>query len=426
MSKAKFKLFRGFLILGFSFLYSANLIAQTKTDLEKRKQQLNAEIALTTKILKETQKNKAATLSQLKALNRQIQIREQLIGTINSEITVIEKQTNQNTQTINLLEGQLVKLNKEYVGMVLFAFRNQSAYNKLMFVFAAKDFNQAYKRLKYLQQFSDYREKQAFYIEQTQGELNSKVTELKNKKQQKSGLLTEEQKQKKTLGIEKEDKTKIATVLQSKEQVLKKDLKEKQAAQAKLNRAIEDIIRKEIENARRKAEADARAKAGTKPGVKTETKPISTSSALNLTPEAAKLSADFASNMGKLPWPVEKGTITEGFGQHPHPVLKGITTQNNGVDIKTNANATVRALFSGEVTGIINIPGGQIAILVRHGEYVTVYSNLKSYSVKRGDKIATKQIIGVASTDAVENVTEVHLEIWKGMTKLNPENWLYK
>ncbi len=426
MSKAKFKLFRGFLILGFSFLYSANLIAQTKTDLEKRKQQLNAEIALTTKILKETQKNKAATLSQLKALNRQIQIREQLIGTINSEITVIEKQTNQNTQTINLLEGQLVKLKKEYVGMVLFAFRNQSAYNKLMFVFAAKDFNQAYKRLKYLQQFSDYREKQAFYIEQTQGELNSKVTELKNKKQQKSGLLTEEQKQKKTLGIEKEDKTKIATVLQSKEQVLKKDLKEKQAAQAKLNRAIEDIIRKEIENARRKAEADARAKAGTKPGVKTETKPISTSSALNLTPEAAKLSADFASNMGKLPWPVEKGTITEGFGQHPHPVLKGITTQNNGVDIKTNANATVRALFSGEVTGIINIPGGQIAILVRHGEYVTVYSNLKSYSVKRGDKIATKQIIGVASTDAVENVTEVHLEIWKGMTKLNPENWLYK
>ena len=130
--------------------------------------------------------------------------------------------------------------------------------------------------------------------------------------------------------------------------------------------------------------------------------------------------------MGKLPWPVEKGTITEGFGQHPHPILKGITTQNNGVDIKTNTNATVRALFAGEVTGIITIPGGQIAILIRHGEYVSVYSNLKSYSVKRGDKVTTKQTIGVAFTDAIEDQTEVHLEIWKGMTKLNPQNWLFK
>ncbi len=419
----------GMRVLGiflFLFCLNVNLYAQSKSELERKKQQLNSEIAATTKILKETQRNKAATLSQLKTLNRQIQIREQLIGTINSEINVIDKQTNQNTQTIRLLEGQLTKLKKEYAGMVLFAFRNQSSYNKLMFVFAAKDFNQAYKRLKYLQQFSDYREKQAFYIEQTQGQLSTKVTELKTKKQLKSGLLTEEQKEKKTLGLEKEDKTKIAVVLQSKEQQLKKDLKEKQAAQARLNRAIEDIIRREIDLARKKAEADARAKAGTKPGVKTETKPISASSALNLTPEAAKLSADFASNMGKLPWPVEKGTITEGFGQHPHPILKGITTQNNGVDIKTNVNATVRALFAGEVTGIITIPGGQIAILVRHGEYVSVYSNLKSYSVKRGDKVTTKQAIGVAFTDTIEDQTEVHLEIWKGMTKLDPQNWLFK
>ena len=419
----------GMRVLGiflFLFCLNVNLFAQSKSELERKKQQLNSEIAATTKILKETQRNKAATLSQLKTLNRQIQIREQLIGTINSEINFIDKQTNQNTQTIRLLEGQLTKLKKEYAGMVLFAFRNQSSYNKLMFVFAAKDFNQAYKRLKYLQQFSDYREKQAFYIEQTQGQLSTKVTELKTKKQQKSGLLTEEQKEKKTLGLEKEDKTKIAVVLQSKEQQLKKDLKEKQAAQARLNRAIEDIIRREIDLARKKAEADARAKAGTKPGVKTETKPISASSALNLTPEAAKLSADFASNMGKLPWPVEKGTITEGFGQHPHPILKGITTQNNGVDIKTNVNATVRALFAGEVTGIITIPGGQIAILVRHGEYVSVYSNLKSYSVKRGDKVTTKQAIGVAFTDTIEDQTEVHLEIWKGMTKLDPQNWLFK
>ena len=419
----------GMRVLGiflFLFCLNVNLFAQSKSELERKKQQLNSEIAATTKILKETQRNKAATLSQLKTLNRQIQIREQLIGTINSEINFIDKQTNQNTQTIRLLEGQLTKLKKEYAGMVLFAFRNQSSYNKLMFVFAAKDFNQAYKRLKYLQQFSDYREKQAFYIEQTQGQLSTKVTELKTKKQQKSGLLTEEQKEKKTLGLEKEDKTKIAVVLQSKEQQLKKDLKEKQAAQARLNRAIEDIIRREIDLARKKAEADARAKAGTKPGVKTEAKPISASSALNLTPEAAKLSADFASNMGKLPWPVEKGTITEGFGQHPHPILKGITTQNNGVDIKTNVNATVRALFAGEVTGIITIPGGQIAILVRHGEYVSVYSNLKSYSVKRGDKVTTKQAIGVAFTDTIEDQTEVHLEIWKGMTKLDPQNWLFK
>ena len=196
----------GMRVLGiflFLFCLNVNLFAQSKSELERKKQQLNSEIAATTKILKETQRNKAATLSQLKTLNRQIQIREQLIGTINSEINFIDKQTNQNTQTIRLLEGQLTKLKKEYAGMVLFAFRNQSSYNKLMFVFAAKDFNQAYKRLKYLQQFSDYREKQAFYIEQTQGQLSTKVTELKTKKQQKSGLLTEEQKEKKNAWFRK-------------------------------------------------------------------------------------------------------------------------------------------------------------------------------------------------------------------------------
>lgn len=395
------------------------LSSQTKTELEKRKQQLTKDIEFTSKMLKETQKNKEATLHQLVTLNKQINIRESLIKTISSELRIIEKHINDINRVINTLKAELAELKKEYAAMVIFAYRNQSAYNKLMFIFAADNFNQAYKRLKYLQQFSSYRKKQAEYILDTQRDLNYRIVELENKKKQKNGLLTEEQKEKVTLSKEKLNQTNVAKTLQDKEKQLKKELREKQQAAQKLNKAIEDIIRREIEAARKKAEAEAKARGEKLP-------PKGDPGSLTLTPEAQKLSADFTSNKGSLPWPVEKGIIVEGFGEHPHPVLKGVMVRNNGVDIKTTPGASARAIFSGEVSGVIAIPGGQSAILVRHGEYVTVYSNLKTVSVKRGDKISTKQTLGTVFTDEKNAETELHLEVWKGMTKLDPAAWLAK
>jgi septal ring factor EnvC (AmiA/AmiB activator) len=401
------------MLLGISNLYAQS---QTKEDLQKKKQQLANEIAQTSKILKETQKNKKATLAQLDALRKQILMRERLINTISSEIKNLEGQIGNTNSEIDQLQAELEQLKKEYAAMIRFAFRNQSSYNKLMFVFAAQNFNQAYKRLKYLQQFSEYRQRQAKYIEEAQRKLELKREELEVNKKEKNGLLIEEQEEKVTLGKEKSQQEKMAKQLSAKESTLRKQLQAKQAQSRKLDNQIQAIIKKEIEAARKKAEAEAKAKGQTVSGDK------NSSSNLTLTPEAKALSNQFNANKGRLPWPVEKGTIIEYFGTHEHPDLKGVMIQNNGIDIKTSTGASARAIFNGTVSGVIQIPGGLNAVLVRHGEYTTVYSNLKSVNVKMGQSVSTKQSIGTVATE--EDIASMELQIWKGINKLNPTEWL--
>lgn len=406
-------------ILFFSLLLVTDVVfsqSQSKDELQKKKQQLANEIAQTSKILKETQKNKKATLAQLDALRKQIAIREKLINTISSEIRSLEGQIGTTNAEIDQLQMELEQLKREYAAMIRFAFRNQSSYNKLMFVFAAQNFNQAYKRLKYLQQFSEYRQRQAKYIEEAQLKLENKMLELEENKKTKNGLLEEEQEEKVILGREKSQQEKMAKQLSAKESTLRKQLQAKQAQSRKLDQQIQAIIKREIEAARKKAEEEAKAKGQKVSGDK------NASSNLALTPEAKLLSNQFNANRGKLPWPVEKGTIIEYFGTHEHPQLKGVMVQNNGVDIKTSAGANVRAIFNGNVSGVIQIPGGLNAVLIRHGEYTTVYSNLKSVNVKMGQNISTKQIIGTVATE--DEISSMELQIWKGINKLNPTEWL--
>ncbi len=390
---------------------------QTKEDLQNRKKQLAKEIAETTKILKETQKNKKATMAQLNALVKQIEMREKLINTISSEIRMLDSEIGRTDYEIEQLQLELEQLKKEYAAMIRFAYRNQSSYNKLMFVFAAQNFNQAYKRLKYLQQFSEFRQKQAKYIEQAQLKLEEKMLELESDKKVKNGLLIEEQQEKVTLGKEKSQQENMAKQLTAKEQKLKTQIAQKQQQSKKLDKLIQDVIRKEIAAARKKAEEEAKAK-----GKKMPTGDKGSASNLTLTPEAQKLSNEFTSNKGKLPWPVEKGSIIEYFGTHEHAQLKGVMIQNNGIDIKTNTGASARAIFNGSVSGVIQIPGGLNAVLIRHGEYTSVYTNLKSVSVKMGQQVTTKQSIGIVATE--DDISSVELQIWKGITKLNPTEWL--
>ena len=414
MNKIKYIITIIVLFLGVGIAISQN---QTKEDLQNKKRQLAKEIEQTNKILRETQKNKKATLTQLNALIKQIEVREKLINTISSEIRALEGQIGKTNSEIDQLKAELEQLKLEYAAMIKFAYRNQSSYNKLMFVFAANNFNQAYKRLKYLQQFSEYRQKQAKYIEQAQSKLEEKMLELEDDKKDKNVLLVDEQQEKVILGKEKNQKETIAKQLTVKESTLKKQLASKQAQAKKLDRMIEDIIRKEIEAARKKAEAEAKAK-----GTKMPTGDKTSSSNLALTPEAQKLSKDFTNNKGRLPWPVEKGIIVEYFGTHEHPQLKGVMVSNNGVDIKTAKGASVRAVFSGRVSGVIQIVGGLYAVLINHGEFTTVYSNLSSVSVKMGQELNTKQNIGTVATD--EELSSMELQVWKGVTKLNPVDWL--
>ncbi|SMO62038.1 murein hydrolase activator EnvC family protein [Solitalea koreensis] len=427
------KKFLSALFIVFLLLLSVSGHSQSRAELEKKKKQLNQDIEYTNKILKQTQNEKNTSLKELKALTSQIKTREKLIGNINSQLRVLDGEITQKNRNISSLQAQLEQLKKEYAAMVLFAYRNQNAYNKLMFVFAAKDFNQAYKRMKYLQQFGTFRRKQANYIESTQKSLNIKVMELNTNKQEKKGLLTEEQKQKTTLTVEKNKQSKVVGALQSREKYLRQQLAQKQKEAQKLNKAIQTAIRREIEEAQRKAEeevrrkAEAEAKANalagniTKPAA-APVKSATGTSALSATPEAAKLSADFLGNRGRLPWPVERGIIVEHFGTHPHPVLPKVMVETQGVDIKTSPGATIRAVFAGEVS-LVTSDGPNVAVLIKHGEFFTVYANLKSASVSKGQKVTVKQTIGTIATDAEGN-TELDFQIWRGTNKMDPEAWL--
>lgn len=401
-----------------AFCFTAEVFAQSSAELRRQKEALTREIESLNRSLNQTANNKNLSLKEIRALNAQIRLRERKINVINSEVKLLDNQISENTNTVRSLQSQLVKLKKEYAAMVLFAFRNQSSYSKLMFIFASQDFNQAYKRLKYLQQFSEYRKKQARYIEGTQNDLNHKITELDKDKKEKNNLLNDQQKERKTLAVQKTSKSKVLSSLTNQEKKLKQELTQKQRESARLNRAIQNAINREIEEARKRAEAEA--KAGNKDGSPSRNI-ASGSSILAATPESAKLSSDFLGSRGSLPWPVTNGMIIEDFGNHT--IGRNVTVENNGVDIKTAPGSPVRAVFGGEVAAVQNI-SGSYAVLIRHGEYFTVYSNLKSVSVSRGQKVTLKQNIGVVITDPVDGTTEVHFEVRKGATPMNPAGWL--
>ena len=393
-----------------AFTALAPALGQNRKELEKKQEQLRKDIDFTNKILEETRHNKSMSLNHLVALNKKIGMREELIASLNNEVRILQDQLDETTSVITSLEKDVSKLKEDYARMIYYAYKNQSAYQRLMFIFSSADFNQAYKRLRYLQQYSDYRKKQKETIDKTQTTLTARRTELELKKATKTSLLSSVQSEKIMLYSEKTEQVQAVNSLQEKEKELRAELSEKKKAEDRLNKAIEDIIRREIELARRNAEK--------------ENKPVAKESFV-LTPEAQKLSDDFTGNKGKLPWPVEQGVITETFGVHQHPVLKNIETNNLGVDIGTRKGAVARAVFDGTVLGVLVIVSGK-AVMVRHGEYFTIYSNLEEVYVKTGDKVTTKQALGTIHTNEEDSKTELNFQVWKGTQKQNPELWLYK
>lgn len=424
-----------FLVLVFT---AFTVHAQSSDELKRRRDKLNKELEQLNQDYQETLNNKKTSLKQLSILKAQINLRQEKIENINSEVRNLDNQISESNNNVRSLQSQLDQLKKEYAAMILFAYRNQSAYNKMMFLFASKDFNQAYKRLKYLQQFGTYRERQANYIQGTQKELHVKINELDRTKDEKNDLLKDQQKEKETLGNERNNQVRVVSDLSQHAGILKKQQRDLQAKIAKTNSAIKDAIRREIEEARRRAEeeerrraeeaarlAAARAKAENKPApvAPVAPKPVArtNSSALNATPEAAKLSNDFLGNRGSLPWPVANGIPTQGFGIYTTP--EGIRSESNGWDIRTNSGSAVRAVFDGTVVKVMDVSGTYLVVIV-HGEYFTAYSNLRSVSVARGQKVSTKQSIGVVATDPSTGETEAHFEIYKGATPVNPKIWL--
>jgi septal ring factor EnvC (AmiA/AmiB activator) len=416
------------------FVFAAiSVHAQSSADLKRQREQLTQELERLNHEYQETANNKKTTLKQLNLLRQQISLREQKIDNINSEVRNLDNQISESNNFVHNLQSQLDQLKKEYAAMILFTYHNQSGYNKLMFIFAAKDFNQSYKRLKYLQQIGSYRERQAAYIQDTQTELHVKINELDRNKKEKNNLLLDQEKEKATLGKEKNSQVQVVADLSKHEGQLKQQQQDVRRKIAKTNREINAAIQREIEEARRKAEerarADAKAAATAKsenreppaPRTRAITRNSSTSEVLNATPEAAKLSNDFLGNRGSLPWPVANGRLKQGFGQYFD--ADGIKNESNGWDIKTNPGASVRAVFQGEVKSISNI-SGTFLVVIQHGEYFTAYSNLRSYSVKQGQKVSTKEVIGTVALDSSTGDAIVSFSLYKGTTPVNPKIWL--
>lgn len=398
----------GWLLLLFIMGMGLHLPAQTREELERSKQQIEQEIRTINQMLQETKKTAELNLGQLVMINTRISSRERLLQNIDSEISIIDRRIRTLTNNIKVLEEDLAQLQEAYAAMIRQAYRNRDTTRSFMFILSSEDFNQAYLRLRYMQQYARHRQLQAAKIAEVGEALNVELAALREERSRQQALLAEQRQALLLLAEEKSQQGRTISQLQRKERELLQRLRQQEREARALQQSIERVIAEELRRAQELARTEGRV----------------TTDMFALTPEERILSDNFAENQGKLLWPVERGVITSRFGEQPHPVLRGIKINNNGVEISTAEGASARAIFEGEVSRVITVPGGTYAVIIRHGEYLTVYSNLAVVSVKNGDKVYIRQDIGVISTDTAESKTHVNLQIWRGNDKLNPELWI--
>jgi septal ring factor EnvC (AmiA/AmiB activator) len=384
-------------ILFFCFCFFICLAAngqKSKSQLQKEKQQNLKKIKEVEKILTETANKKKNSLGELNALNERITEQEKLIGSIKSEVNFLNGEIGENNGIIQVLEEDLKKLKKEYAAMIFAAQKANNSTTRLTFLFSANTFDQMAMRLKYMEQYAATRKLQADQIMKVQDELSGQVRSITTRREEKSKLLNDEVTENDNLSNLKKKKGSLVKSLEKEEKKLKKDLDETRKAVAHLDRLIDEIIKEEMER-----EAKARSS--------------ETSSAL---------SSSFEDNKSKFPWPVS-GFVSQKFGRQNHPVLKGIVIQNDGINIQTKENERVSCIFEGEVRKIAFIPTLGSTVIVKHGEYLSVYTGLKEVYVKVGQKVSTNQEIGKVLSNS-EGISELRFRIHKNTTPLDPQVWL--
>ena len=391
-------------------LFFANLSTSqnSRTELEEKRKQLLREISQTTQLLKQTKQSREATYSRFVTLQRQISRRLQLIETLQAEVLLILENVERTTGAVQAMSDDVERLKSEYAEMVRHAYRQKLLHNDWLFILSAQSFNDAFRRWQYLKQYDRYRQKQAQLIIGTQETLLKKIASLEKRKSEKKKLLSTEERQSIMLGLEVSAKNRILEELKGDENRLSKRLRAKEKAARKLTAAIEKIIKSEIAKAREEERAAAN---------------------VNVSPSATpkereSLSSNFRNNRGSLPWPVEHGVIIGFFGKQPHPTIKSVEIVNNGIDIRTAFGSNVLAIFEGKVVGTQFIPGFDYMVILQHGDYYTVYSNLEEVRVQKGDKVRIGQKVGKVSTNRKTNTAEVHFEIWKEKTRLDPLKWV--
>jgi septal ring factor EnvC (AmiA/AmiB activator) len=375
---------------------------KTKAQLQKEKQQNLEKIREVEKILQETSTQKKSTVGELSALNQRIVEQENLISSIKKEISYLNSEIGENNDIIQALETDLEKLKKEYAAMLFAAQKANNSSTRLTFLFSASSFHEMMMRLRYMEQYGETRKLQGDQIVKVQDELSGQVKNIESQRTEKNKLLEDGVTENKNLADLKQKQSQLVKSLEKEEKKLKRDLEDTRESIAKLDKLIENIIREEIER-----EAAAAAGAANS----------------NKAAAAISLSNSFEENKNKLPWPVASGFISQRFGLQNHPVLKGIVLRNEGVNIQTKENEKVKCVFEGEVSKVAFVPAIGSTVLIKHGEYFTVYSGLKEVYVKEGQKVIIDQEIGKVNSN-YEGVSELRFQIRKQFKALDPQTWL--
>ena len=416
-----------FLALASTPAYCQKTKGKSKKQLQSEINTLQKEISTANQLLKKTTKDKEMTLNEVNILDKKIKQREQLIKAYNDQIAVLDEEISKGQDNIKTLNSDLSKLQKEYSDMIVFANKNRSRYDKLAFIFSSNSFNQAYSRLRYIRQFSESRKTKMEQIAATEKRISGEVATSQQTRDEQAALLKEEKDQQEALKKEKEELNNQVAKLKKKEGSIQQEIKDKEQQTKKLQKAIDDIIAEEIRKANLEAEKKRKEEEKKNAGKgKSTTTSKTKEKGMALTPAEKTLSTNFVNNKGKLPWPVERGVISSSYGKHASVVSSKVTVTNNGIDIATTEGAQARAVFEGEVASVTKLTGSNTVVIIRHGEYFTVYSNLENVTVKRGDKVKTKQNIGTVHTNKTENKTELHFELLKEQSRQNPANWLSK
>ena len=381
-----------------------SLAAQDRTKLQQRKKQLLEEIKLSNELLEDTQKKKNVSYHQLKTLKQKIEIRSMLIRTIHKEVGYIKEEIELSQNEKLLLELELDSLKIDYAHLIQQAYKNRRHFNRVMFLFSSKDFHQAFKRATYMRQISRFRQAQSKTIITKQADLENSILILKKQKEIKQNLIDSKQTESDLFNLEQAQEIIGLAALSEKEKELKGALEDKTRQKKKIQKEIERIIAEELKKMTRSK----------------------TKMSFASTPEAIALSKSFSSNKGRFPWPVAKGLIISKFGKQKHAILKGVSIENNGVEIATEAHSFCRSIFNGVVSSILTMPNGTKAVMIRHGEYISVYSNLSEVYIEKGQEVSTKEKIGLIYTSNQEGSTVVDFQLWKSSEKLNPQSWLMK
>ena len=396
-----------FYFLFFTIVFSTSSFAQNKKQLEAKRKTLQKEIKQINRLLSKTKKNEKTLLIQLDDINKKIDVHQKIINTINSESDAYSKEIKENKTEILLIEKQLKLLKEDYSKTVVQSYKSKNKNSRLLFLLSSTDFLQAYKRMQYMKQYADFRKKQATDIGDKKQILLQLNDSILLKKQVKDSLVSQRIKERKIVDTEKAAKQKVINKVKQKERKYLAQIRKKQKQEQQFENKLEKLILGVITKSNKKS------------GKK--------SKKFVLTPEAKKLAANFISNKGKLPAPVEKGYVSRYFGERKHEILKKIKIKSNGWYYTTAKNTKARAVFKGVVKAIMVDKKTKIkTVLIQHGNYMTVYSNLEKLLVKEGDKIKTKQKLGTIHTDATTGKTILKFALWKDAKAQNPSDWMHK